>query len=162
MKQRCRMPTVWGIIQQAGGLIGLRRQYVRIENPPYERLCIESIGTGPRGLDLISVAHYYEQEGDQMKDPDMTFEIQIEFAPEGGTPINAWFYPISFEQSPNIYWVHCWDQDGKLMAWNLSGAISFACTWDRNIHEQGFPQAFPEARKAQRTEAALKALSLTA
>ena len=39
------------------------------------RLVIEHVGTGPRGMPAVSVAHFHEQEGDLMRDPDMIFEV---------------------------------------------------------------------------------------
>jgi hypothetical protein len=39
------------------------------------RLVIEYVGDGPRGLPSISVANYYEQNGDAMRDPEMVFEV---------------------------------------------------------------------------------------
>jgi hypothetical protein len=36
----------------------------RLEVPGFMRLVIEHIGTGPRGGELVSVAHYGEQNGD--------------------------------------------------------------------------------------------------
>jgi Domain of unknown function (DUF6908) len=43
---------------------------------------------GPRGLPMVSVAHYYEQNGDLMRDPELTCEI----SPDGT------FYPVNFTQ----------------------------------------------------------------
>ena len=71
------MKTVAKIIAAYGGLERFRQpgKYIRIENPPYMRLVVEYIGQGPRGLPAISVAHYYEQNGDAMRDPEMVFEV---------------------------------------------------------------------------------------
>jgi hypothetical protein len=56
-----------------GGVDGL---YVSIPNQPFMRLVIEHIGEGPHGLPAISVAHYYEINGDLCQDPEMCFEIE--------------------------------------------------------------------------------------
>src|SRR5262245_3377699 len=66
------MKTVAKIIAAFGGLERLRQpgNYIRLESPPYMRLVIEYIGQGPRGLPAIAVAHYYEQNGDAMRDPE--------------------------------------------------------------------------------------------
>lgn len=50
------MKNVLAIINLHGGLTEFPA--LRIENPPYMVLCIERIGIGPRGLPLISVAHW--------------------------------------------------------------------------------------------------------
>ena len=72
------MKTVAKIIESYGGLKWLRKpgNYIRLENPPYMRLVIEHIGHGPRGRPAIAVAHYYEQNGDAMRDPEIVFEIK--------------------------------------------------------------------------------------
>src|SRR3972149_5675332 len=69
------MKTIETIIKSHGGLDALKEKYIRIENEPYMRLCIEYVGQGPRNLPMISVAHYGEQNGDPMRDPDMVFEV---------------------------------------------------------------------------------------
>ncbi len=48
---------------------------LKIENPPYMTLVIEAIEPGPLGLPGLSVAHYGEQNGDLMRDPEMCFEL---------------------------------------------------------------------------------------
>jgi Domain of unknown function (DUF6908) len=69
--------NVANIIETYGGLEWLRQpgNYIRLENPPYMRLVIEHIGDGPRGMLAIAVAHYHEQNGDAMRDPEMVFEV---------------------------------------------------------------------------------------
>ncbi len=69
------MKTVAKIIEHFGGMEALRQKHIRLENPPYMRLVIEYVGEGPRGMPCISVAHYYEQNGDLMRDPELVFEV---------------------------------------------------------------------------------------
>jgi hypothetical protein len=64
------MKTIEKIIGIFGGVDGL---HVSIANEPYMRLVIEHIGDGPHGLPAISVAHYYEMNGDLCQDPEMCF-----------------------------------------------------------------------------------------
>src|SRR3990172_5364481 len=70
------MKTVEQIIKSHGGLEALKENYIRIENEPYMRLCIEYVGQGPRNRPLISVAHYGEQNGDPRRDPDGGVELE--------------------------------------------------------------------------------------
>ena len=50
--------------------------HLKIENEPWMALVIEDIQElGPTGLPVISVAHYGEQNGNVMRDPEMLFEI---------------------------------------------------------------------------------------
>ena len=63
------MPRVIAAIAQARGLdLAEVGAHTKVENKPYMALCVEVIGD-----DLVSVAHYGEQNGDLMKDPDMVF-----------------------------------------------------------------------------------------
>ena len=59
------MKNVAKIIELLGGLVALESKPIRIEPPcsGLMRLCIEHVGMGPRGMPLISVAHYFEQAG---------------------------------------------------------------------------------------------------
>ena len=63
------MQTLLDILKRAGGWNpGL---YLKIENAPYMALVIEATDeSGPSGLPAISVAHYGEQNGDLMRDPE--------------------------------------------------------------------------------------------
>lgn len=136
------MSTVQRIIDAHGGLDAL--QALKITRPPYMALCIEKIGTGPRDLPLVSVAHYYQQNGDAMRNPDMTFEI-------GRTALGlpAWL-PVSYRQDglgidqQAIFQ----DEQGRVMIRPrlIKDLAAFAKTWNRNLHEQGFdttPQEDP-------------------
>ena len=46
-----------------------------LEVPGFMRLAIEPIGSGPRGGELVSVAHYDDQAGDWMRNPEIVFEV---------------------------------------------------------------------------------------
>jgi len=132
------MKTVQAIIDARGGLEALKENPIYIDNPPYGPLGIEYIGTGPRGLPLISVMHWYEQNGDLMRDPDMVFEI-FEW-----TDKPTWS-PISYQQDGlGIYQEAMWQgDDGKVYTYPalLRQLRSFAATWDKNIKAQGFLEA---------------------
>jgi len=67
------MQTLLRILERAGGY--RPTLYLKIENPPYMALVIEAVPEpGPLGVPAISVAHYGEQNGDLMRDPEMCFE----------------------------------------------------------------------------------------
>jgi Domain of unknown function (DUF6908) len=131
------MKTVEAIIAKRGGQEGLKARHIRIENSGYMPLVIEYIGTGPRGLPLISVAHYYTQNGDPMRDPEMTFEIDPEGKQDWG--------PVTYQQDNlGIYQEAVWCEDnGRVMVRPVlvKDLKSFARTWDRNLKEQGFLKA---------------------
>ena len=64
------MQTILQILERAGGYRSTLS--LKIENPPFMELVIEATDeSGPCGLPAISVAHYGEQNGDLMRDPEM-------------------------------------------------------------------------------------------
>src|SRR5438046_3107404 len=102
-------------------------------------LCIEFIGVGPRGGMMISVMHYYVQNGDAMRDPDLAFER----LPSGES------CPISFQQdNMGIYQegvtIH---PDGSVLVDErlVRDLQQFMGIWNRSIQEQGFVEAAREA-----------------
>jgi len=90
---------------------------------------IELIGECELGK-IFSITHYYEQEGDLMRDPDMEFI-------KGG---DGQYYPISFWQdSPRIRDEPLTWKDGEMVSYNekrQKALVTFANTWMRNIKEQ--------------------------
>lgn len=135
------MKTVAKIIETHGGLEWLRRpgNCIRLENPPYMRLVIEHIGKGPRGMPCISVAHYYEQNGNAMRDPEMVFEVN----PDGPLSWKAGDWaPVSYRQdNMDAYQQAVFvDDQGKALVCpkTTRDLNSFARIWDRNIQQQGF------------------------
>ncbi|MGC1784475.1 MAG: hypothetical protein WA708_18265, partial [Acidobacteriaceae bacterium] len=81
------MKTVLELIKRAGGWHpGL---YLKIDNAPYMELVIEAMDeSGPCGLPAVSVAHYGEQNGDLMRDPEMCFELGLAVGPH----LNAFYW----------------------------------------------------------------------
>ena len=103
----------------------------KLEAKGFMPLCIEQIGNGPRGLPLFSMAHYGEQNGDLMKDPDVTAELDAEFK----------FYPISFQNDYfGLYQEAVFQRDGKTMIRPklVKELSSFLRTWGANLRQQGF------------------------
>jgi hypothetical protein len=123
-----------------GGLQALRDKPIKLESEGYMPLSIEFIGAGPRGLPLVSVMHFYEQNGDLMRDPDMEFEVDD----EGG------WHPVSYcQDSIGLMQeaVFVDDKTGRVMVRPklVRDLRRFAATWSKNLDEQGFLEA---ARKA--------------
>jgi hypothetical protein len=129
------MKTILEILKKAGGWHhGL---YLRIENPPFMALVIEATDeSGPCGLPVLSIAHYGEQNGDLMRDPEMCFEL--------GFAVGAHLTPFYFRndclgieqfsraiKGDNYVFDHdLYDQHEK-----------FAGLWDKNLSRQGFIEA---------------------
>ena len=107
----------------------------KIDNAPgtFMALSVELIDQWPEG-NVVSLAHYYEQNGDLMRDPDMTFLVS------NGTKVLEGIYPASYRQDgmgiDQVSLFH--DEDDKLKICNKwqEGQASFANTWMRNIKEQ--------------------------
>ena len=141
------METVSEIIRKHGGLEALKGgdYYIRLEKPGFDRLVIEWVGQGvvdPKD-DLVSVAHYYEQNGDPMRDPEIVYEV--------GDDLRIWT-PISYQQDAlGVYQEAIFrDERGQLMiSPKLLGSItSFSRTWDRNLKEQGWVEVENEIKSA--------------
>src|SRR5437762_10052764 len=112
--------------------------HIRIENEPWMTLVIEDmLERGPNGLPAISVAHYGEQNGDLMRDPEMCFELGF----AGGPHLEPFYFRndyLGIEQ-----W-SCTIERGHYV--HLSGLHEqhkqFARQWDNNLRLQGFAEAF--------------------
>ena len=98
--------------------------HVRIENEPYMPLSIE------RHDSMVTVTHYFEQNGDLIPDPDMEFEI----CPDG-----LWI-PIAIQQPIGGYSRVFETIDGvKYVRPKLMRELkSFSRMWSRKLLQQGF------------------------
>jgi hypothetical protein len=128
------MRNVNKIIDLMGGMAALKSRPIRLEVPGFMRLVIEHVGTGPRGGELVSVAHYSEQNGDPMRDPEIVFEV-----------VAGQWHPVSIQQD----YVGSYREavfvaeDGKVyvrpaLARDIA---AFVRIWDRNLKHRGFVEA---------------------
>lgn len=108
------------------------KEYVKyLAGPGFMPLSIKCIGKN-----MIAVAHYYEQNGDLMADPDMTFEIDHE-----KQTLNA----RSFQQDGFLGRYDCViREDGSVNERMEKELNSFAKTWLKNIKQQGYKPVIPE------------------
>jgi hypothetical protein len=129
------MQTILRILERAGGY--RPTLYLKIENPPYMALVIEAAPEpGPLNLPAISVAHYGEQNGDLMRDPEMCFELD---AREGGH-LSAFYYRNDY------LGVEQWSRFVRnaqyiVQAEHYRQHEAFARLWDENLRDQGFLEA---------------------
>jgi hypothetical protein len=141
------MRNVQTIIDTFGGLEALKHRPIRLTVPGFMRLVIEYIGKGPRDLDMISVAHYGEQNGDPMRDPEIMFEI----CPDSKGSLA--FHPVAIQQDYiGSYREAVWhDEKGRIMIHpaHVRDIATFARIWDRNLKAQGFIDAAKRARARQ-------------
>ena len=134
------MKTILRILERAGGYRSTLS--LKIENPPYMALVIEAIPEpGPLGLPAISVAHYGEQNGDLMRDPEMCFEVVKPL--RRSISLSPFYYRNDYmgvEQYSRT-------KDGEHYAFHpelYSEHQSFAALWDKNLNAQGFLDAFTD------------------
>ena len=115
----------------------------KIDNAPgsFMAVHIEFLGhDAANGGDQFSVAHYYEQNGDLMRDPDVVFIRQVneQASSEADRFI---FMPISFQQDNlGIYnEFFTYDEGGKIQGVRTRmqrDCVSFCSVWLRNIKHQ--------------------------
>ena len=137
------MQTILDILTRAGGWHpGLS---LEIDNQPYMALVIEALDeSGPSGLPALSVAHYGEQNGDLMRDPEMCFEL----GPAGDASLNPFYWRNDYAG------IEQWSRfltgtDYTLHRAHFREHLSFARVWDRNLRAQGFAEAFEQQRQMQ-------------
>lgn len=128
------MRNVQKIIDSRGGLEALKQRPIRLEVTGFMRLVIEHVGRGPRGGELVSVAHYGEQNGDLMRDPEIVFEVAV----------GQW-QPVSIQMDylGSYREAVFTGEDGKVYVRpaEVKDIQAFARMWDRNIKHQGFVDA---------------------
>ena len=132
------MKTILAILKEAGGW--RPNLYLKIENLPYMELVIEAVDeSGPCGLPALSVAHYGEQNGDLMRDPEMCFELGF----AGGAHLNSFYWRNDYagvEQWSRFIREGNYCYHTQLHAQHER----FAMTWDNNLRQQGFDKAFTD------------------
>jgi hypothetical protein len=130
------MKSIEEIIEARGGWDHLRSHPIKVEvGEGFMPLCIEHVGPGPRGGLLVSIAHYYEQNGDLMADPDLVVEVIRQ--------TGEWL-PVSFQQDNlGIYREAVTVQgDGLVVRSRLVDDLrQFMRIWDSALREQGFVAA---------------------
>lgn len=99
-------------------------------------LSIEFIGYDWNSLPVYSMMHYYIQYGDLMRDPDMTFSVDLE---------NGKIIPLTYQQD-GASWLpggtlyqEVFTNGGKTYRPGLLTELDrFLAIWSKNILNQGF------------------------
>jgi hypothetical protein len=135
------MKTILRILERAGGF--RPTLYLKIENPPFMALVIEVVPEpGPLGCPALSVAHYGEQNGDLMRDPEMCFELSKPPLCRLELAVYSWRNDyLGVEQYSRyidgatryVFVPHLYEQHRTL-----------AVLWDKNVRAQGFLEAFTD------------------
>ena len=107
--------------------------YLRIENDPYMPLVVENLEyTDRKGRPIYSLTHYGEQNGDAMRDPDMTFAVDYE---------HGEVIPMTYQNDyMGVYQEVYTLEGGRLMQRTglLRDLDAFLWQWLKNIKAQGF------------------------
>jgi hypothetical protein len=134
------MQTILRILERAGGY--RPTLYLKIENPPYMALVIEATPEpGPLNLPAISIAHYGEQNGDLMRDPEMCFELSKR---DGNLVLDPWYWRndyVAVEQFSRAIVRGQYVVSLRMYRQHQR----FAAAWDGNLGLQGFAEAFTDA-----------------
>ena len=141
------MKTILQIIEDAGGLAAFT--WARIENPPFMLLVIESLGEpGPNGHRALSIAHYGEQNGDLMRDPEMCFELTE--LPDSSLTLNAFYWRNDYAGIEE--WSR-YRQNDLPMTRSVTHAehVAFAAQWSQNLIDQDFFEALESMFKELKT-----------
>jgi hypothetical protein len=136
------METVFRIIDAAGGLE--HASYIRIENGPFMPFVIEVLPEpGPDGHPVLSIAHYGEHNGDPMRDPEILAEVIID---EDRRRLWPFYYRNDYVPAERR---NRWrDGDGSVVCLPTvtRDLETFMRTWDANLRDQGFLEAFRRSR----------------
>lgn len=136
------MKTIEALITSAGGLEAVRANYLSLTNEPYMRLVVEVVsGPHPNGSYEISVAHYGEQNGDAMRDPEILFHVLPQ--------VESWIWtPLWIQQDYLGSFKVC----AKVINHGLVRVINhrmhddlsrFSRLWSTNLKHQGFLKTLP-------------------
>ncbi len=133
------MNTITSLIDIFGGASGI---YASIENPGYMRLVIEDIGIGPRGHAAISIAHYFERNGDLCQDPEMGLELVTQ--PDNSLSYEPFFFQMAIPPIYQEVYPVGLESENLLLKQKLT---EFLRTWDHNLTAQGFVAAAQKQRE---------------
>lgn len=98
----------------------------KIDNLGYLPLHIEKCGN------LISIAHYYDANGDLVPDPVMTFKVVPVLQPNANVPVTNGWQALNLQNNLGSYFSFDDDKDSPQLL------TSFAEMWATNLNEQGF------------------------
>jgi len=103
-------------------------------------LCVET--WRENGTLVCSVAHYYEQNGDAMADPDVCFEVyERNYCDAGKEKPNKYVVPLYYQQDGLGVFQRARYKEGEKTFYSsvLTRSIkSFLSTWAKNIKVQGY------------------------
>lgn len=117
-----------GVERQLQELVATGRGefYLSLRNKGWEPMYIEAVGRHPYGPQ-IAVAHWYMQNGDMMRDPEITFVA----TPERWTPVEVTQHPVGAYHS-------AFKGNDEIDVRMAKGFLSLANMWASNLIDQGW------------------------
>lgn len=118
--------------------------HLSLEVEGYMRLVIEKVTKH-----CISVAHYYSQNGDAMRDPEIVFWIN----PKATNPDDCWYPTVYQQDGLGIYQELIKFENGSPKTFRKTAqkdAARFADTWAKNLIAQGFKGEAVQAKSLNR------------
>lgn len=130
-----RALAVFRVLTEGLSKVGDHRQVKQSEH--FMPVSVEVVDMTPQNAPIVSVSHYYEQNGDLMADPEVTFVIARD----------DYVFPISFRQdSLGIDQQYVRWEGGKVY-WNLpkqNDLAGFCNQWMQNIQDQQYEGRLPQ------------------
>lgn len=141
-------------------------RYIKLNKHNHPEGCfmpvsVEIIGATPEGQ-LMAVAHYYEQNGDLVPDPSVTFLRKPASLIESDAEIPS-YIPVDYEDSLGQKVAVHFNDDSTVRAYNqriLIDLIRFTSIWMKNIKSQQAVK--PVAQKTVHNGATLAGLATKA
>ena len=100
--------------------------HLRLEQDGYMPLVIEHIGGGE-----VSIAHYFTQNGDAMRDPEIVFQVVSGKHPLNWRPVEITQDPMGIYRRRTITTAHQFDA-------SVAGLVRI---WAHNLKHQGWDEA---------------------
>lgn len=112
-------------------------KYFRFASDGYEPFVVENLEYSFVGYPVYSIAHYYDMNGDAMRDPEMTVMVDR---------IHGHLIPLSYRQDNAPFTRYgvleqdvFVDEDARRYRPHIASELdSFLNMWSKNILEQGF------------------------
>ena len=114
---------------------GTQDKHFKFTHGEYMPLSIENMETTFHGFPVYGMMHFYTQNGDLMRDPDMTFYVDRESS--AIVPMTIQQDGVPFTKYGTLY-KEVFDEHGECRRDMLHELDDFLNTWTRNILAQGF------------------------
>lgn len=116
-------------------MINSKKDYKKLKVDGFMDLVIEKIGNNE-----FSLCHYYEQNGDLMRDPEITIKVTHE-TKNGNLVYPAWCEALTYQQDNLGIYQEVYPEPGKYIPYYKKELNKFLRIWLNNLKNQGFYKA---------------------